>query len=85
MKKFFVMGSLLAIVFSCQGPPAGGNKNIIKLQPEVERYSDDPQDGKLLEAHQAEKAKGQASSNTKTAEAPKVSDSTKVEAPAETH
>jgi hypothetical protein len=83
MKKFFVMGSLLAIVFSCSGPPAGGNKNIIKLQPEVERYSDDAQDGKLLEDYKANHATNAAPAAK--AEAPKVADSVKVEAAAPAH
>ena len=78
------MGSLLAIVFSCSGPPAGGNKNIIKLQPEVERYSDDAQDGKLLEAYKAENKATEATSPKKV-EAAKPADSAKVETSASTH
>lgn len=43
MKKILLGISLAVLVISCKKVPAGGNKDVIKLDPMAEHYSDTPQ------------------------------------------
>lgn len=43
MKKFIICLAVATIAVSCKKIQAGGNKNTLKLEEGVERYSDDEQ------------------------------------------
>ncbi|REC50044.1 hypothetical protein [Chryseobacterium pennipullorum] len=55
MKKLIICLALATVAVSCKKIQAGGNKNTLKLEEGVERYSDDAQGG---EAHGHEAAAG---------------------------
>ena len=43
MKKLVICLAIATVAVSCKKVSAGGNKNTLKLEEGVERYSDDPQ------------------------------------------
>ncbi|KIC61508.1 hypothetical protein [Chryseobacterium taiwanense] len=43
MKKLVICLAIATVAVSCKKIQAGGNKNTLKLEEGVERYSDDPQ------------------------------------------
>ncbi|MBE4948635.1 hypothetical protein [Chryseobacterium culicis] len=85
MKKLIICLAIATVAVSCKKVPAGGNKNTLKLEEGVERYSDDAQGGEAhghgheaaatAEGHKEEAAKPEAA-------APKT-DSTAAAKPAE--
>lgn len=54
MKKVLVGVSIAALVVSCKKVPEGGNKGRIKLEDNVERYSEDPQGDGHTAGHAAQ-------------------------------
>lgn len=83
MKKLIICLAVATVAVSCKKIQAGGNKNTLKLEEGVERYSDDAQGGG--EAHGHEAAVGHtetATAEKHEAEAPKK-DSTATAKPAE--
>ncbi|MGK6340907.1 hypothetical protein ACMGDK_01630 [Chryseobacterium sp. DT-3] len=83
MKKLIICLAVATVAVSCKKIQAGGNKNTLKLEEGVERYSDDVQGGG--EAHGHEAAAGHqetAPAEKHEAVAPKT-DSTTAVKPAE--
>jgi len=88
MKKLVICLALATVAVSCKKIQAGGNKNTLKLEEGIERYSDDPQGGAEAHGHGHEAAaehKEEATAEKHGEEAPKA-DSAKASAkPAEEH
>jgi hypothetical protein len=86
MKKLVICLALATVAVSCKKIQAGGNKNTLKLEEGIERYSDDPQGGAEAHGHEAAaEHKEEATAEKHGEEAPKA-DSTKAAAkPAEEH
>jgi len=83
MKKFIICLAVATIAVSCKKIQAGGNKNTLKLEEGVERYSDDVQGGGEAHGHEAAAGhKETASAEKHEAVAPKT-DSTAAVKPAE--
>ncbi|WBV61042.1 hypothetical protein PFY12_02715 [Chryseobacterium camelliae] len=83
MKKLVICLALATVAVSCKKIQAGGNKNTLKLEEGVERYSDDPQGGGHGHGHEAAaKHTEEATAEKHEAEAPKT-DSTAAAKPAE--
>ncbi len=78
MRKLIICLAIATVAVSCKKVAEGGNKNTLKLEEGVERYSDDPQG----EAHGHEVAAGHKEETAAKPEAPKT-DSTAAEKPAE--
>ncbi|WP_223559365.1 OmpA family protein [Chryseobacterium lathyri] len=53
MKKFIICLAVATVAVSCKKIQAGGNKNTLKLEEGVERYSDDAQGGGEAHGHEA--------------------------------
>lgn len=53
MKKLVVALAIATVAVSCKKIQAGGNKNTLKLEEGVERYSDDHQGGAEAHGHAA--------------------------------
>ncbi|ROH99900.1 hypothetical protein [Chryseobacterium daecheongense] len=56
MKKLIICLAVATVAVSCKKIQAGGNKNALKLEEGVERYSDDPQGGGEAHGHGHEAA-----------------------------
>ncbi|RXM39029.1 hypothetical protein BOQ62_13120 [Chryseobacterium sp. CH21] len=79
MKKLIICLAIATVAVSCKKVPAGGNKNTLKLEEGVERYSDDAQGGEAhghgheaaatAEGHKEEAAKPEAHKTDSTAAA----------------
>jgi len=83
MKKFIICLAVATIAVSCKKIQAGGNKNTLKLEEGVERYSDDVQGGGEAHGHEAATGhKETAPAEKHEAVAPKT-DSTAAVKPAE--
>ncbi|KPE50710.1 hypothetical protein [Chryseobacterium indologenes] len=84
MKKLVICLAIAAVAVSCKKIQAGGNKNTLKLEEGVERYSDDVQGGGEAHGHSAaaEGHKETAPAEKHEAEAPKK-DSSATAKPAE--
>lgn len=83
MKKLVICLAIAAVAVSCKKIQAGGNKNTLKLEEGVERYSDDVQGGGEAHGHNATEGHKEAAPAEKhEAEAPKK-DSTAAAKPAE--
>lgn len=80
MRKLIICLALATVAVSCKKIQAGGNKNTLKLEEGVERYSDDPQGGEA-HGHEAAADHKEEAAVKPEAEAPKT-DSTAVAAPA---
>jgi len=85
MKKLIICLAVATVAVSCKKIQAGGNKNTLKLEEGVERYSDDEQTSG--DQDKLSEYRGDAHGNTETAqksenEAPKK-DSTAAVKPAE--
>ena len=80
MKKLVVALAIATVAVSCKKIQAGGNKNTLKLEEGVERYSDDHQGGAEGHGHAAAPAHHEEAA----VEAPKA-DSATAEKPAEEH
>lgn len=80
MRKLIICLAIATVAVSCKKVAEGGNKNTLKLEEGVERYSDDPQG----EAHGHEAVAGhkEETAAKPEAEAPKT-DSTAAAKPAE--
>lgn len=53
MKKLIICLAVATVAVSCKKIQAGGNKNTLKLEEGVERYSDDAQGGGEAHGHEA--------------------------------
>ncbi|ASW73389.1 hypothetical protein IQ37_11585 [Chryseobacterium piperi] len=85
MKKLIICLAVATVAVSCKKIQAGGNKNTLKLEEGVERYSDDSQGGAKAhgDAHgEAAGHKENAVAEKNETEAPKT-DSTAAAKPAE--
>lgn len=83
MKKLVICLAIATVAVSCKKVAAGGNKNTLKLEEGVERYSDDPQgEGHGHEAAAAHTEKATAEKHE--AEAPKADSAATPAKPAET-
>ncbi|KXH84463.1 hypothetical protein [Chryseobacterium kwangjuense] len=51
MKKLIICLAVATVAVSCKKIQAGGNKNTLKLEEGVERYSDDAQGGGEAHGH----------------------------------
>jgi hypothetical protein len=79
MKKLIICLAIATVAVSCKKVSAGGNKNTLKLEEGVERYSDDAQGGgahghgheaaAAAEGHKEEAAKPEAHKTDSTAAA----------------
>ncbi|GAB0157552.1 hypothetical protein CHRYSEOSP005_28300 [Chryseobacterium sp. Alg-005] len=56
MKKLIICLAIATVAVSCKKIQAGGNKNTLKLEEGVERYSEDPQGGAEAHGHGHEAA-----------------------------
>ena len=82
MKKLIICLAVATVAVSCKKIQAGGNKNTLKLEEGMERYSDDPQG----EAHGHEAAaehKEVATAEKHEGEAPKADSATATAKPTE--
>ncbi|SHG03700.1 hypothetical protein [Chryseobacterium sp. OV279] len=83
MKKLIICLAVATVAVSCKKIQAGGNKNTLKLEEGVERYSDDAQGGGEAHGHEAAAGHKEAAPAEKhEAVAPKT-DSTASVKPAE--
>lgn len=71
MKKLVVALAIAAVAVSCKKISAGGNKNTLKLEEGVERYSDDHQGGGDAHGHTATPAHEAPAHGAHETEAPK--------------
>lgn len=71
MKKLIICLAVATVAVSCKKIQAGGNKNTLKLEEGVERYSDDHQGGGEAHGHEAAGHK-EATSEKHDAVAPKT-------------
>ncbi|WP_312076111.1 hypothetical protein [Chryseobacterium sp.] len=87
MKNLVVALAIATVAVSCKKIQAGGNKNTLKLEEGVERYSDDHQGGGEAHGHAAEAAhhEGTATAEHHAAEAPKTDSTAPATKPAEAH
>ncbi|MEG0761783.1 hypothetical protein SAMN05421796_110102 [Chryseobacterium piscicola] len=85
MKKLMIGLALATVVVSCKKIQAGGNKNTLKLEEGVERYSDDHQGGGDAHGHAAAPAHHEADSAKHQTEEAHKKDSATVAKPAEAH
>jgi len=53
MKKLIICLAVATVAVSCKKIQAGGNKNTLKLEEGMERYSDDPQGEAHGHGHEA--------------------------------
>ncbi|PIF46054.1 hypothetical protein CLU96_3072 [Chryseobacterium sp. 52] len=53
MRKLIICLAIASVAVSCKKIQAGGNKNTLKLEEGVERYSDDAQGGGEAHGHEA--------------------------------
>lgn len=67
MKKLIIFLAVATVAVSCKKIQAGGNKNTLKLEEGVERYSDDPQGGGEAHGHGAT-SKGHGSEHVEKAQ-----------------
>ncbi|MET3036347.1 hypothetical protein ABXT08_09610 [Chryseobacterium sp. NRRL B-14859] len=81
MKKLIICLAIATVAVSCKKVAAGGNKNTLKLEEGIERYSDDPQGGGESHGHEAAPEHKEEAVKPE-AEAPKA-DSTAAAKPAE--
>ncbi|KFF01569.1 hypothetical protein [Chryseobacterium luteum] len=73
MKKLIICLAVATVAVSCKKIQAGGNKNTLKLEEGVERYSDDAQGGGEAHGHEAAAGHKEAAPAEKhNAEAPKT-------------
>lgn len=70
MKKVILCLAIATLAVSCKKIQAGGNKNTLKLEEGVERYSDDHQGGH--DGHSAEPAHAAPAHGAHETEAPKT-------------
>ncbi|EJL70491.1 hypothetical protein [Chryseobacterium populi] len=83
MRKLIICLAIATVAVSCKKIQAGGNKNTLKLEEGVERYSDDVQGGGEAHGHEAATGHKEAATAAKPeAEAPKT-DSAAAAKPAE--
>lgn len=82
MRKLIICLAIATVAVSCKKIQAGGNKNTLKLEEGVERYSDDVQGGGEAHGHEAAEHKEEAATVKPEAEAPKT-DSAAAAKPAE--
>ncbi|MEY8760807.1 hypothetical protein [Chryseobacterium tongliaoense] len=83
MRKLIICLAIATVAVSCKKIQAGGNKNTLKLEEGVERYSDDVQGGGEAHGHEAAaEHKEEAATAKPEAEAPKT-DSAAATKPAE--
>ncbi|SFM98286.1 hypothetical protein SAMN05421594_0088 [Chryseobacterium oleae] len=83
MKKLIICLAVATVAVSCKKIQAGGNKNTLKLEEGVERYSDDAQGGGEAHGHEAAAGhKEEAPAEKHEATAPKT-DSAATVKPAE--
>lgn len=83
MRKLIICLAVATVAVSCKKIPDGGNKNTLKLEEGVERYSDDVQGGGEAHGHEAAAGhKEEATAEKHEAEATKT-DSTTAAKPAE--
>ncbi len=81
MKKLVICLALATVAVSCKKIQAGGNKNTLKLEEGVERYSDDPQgEG---HGHEATATHTEATAEKHEGEAPKTDSAAAPAKPAE--
>lgn len=73
MKKLIICLAIATVAVSCKKIQAGGNKNTLKLEEGVERYSDDHQGGH--DGHSPEPAHATPAHGAHETEAPKATDS----------
>ncbi|MCU7616729.1 hypothetical protein NZ698_05930 [Chryseobacterium sp. PBS4-4] len=74
MKKLIICLAIATVAVSCKKIQAGGNKNTLKLEEGVERYSDDHQGGH--EGHTAEPASEVPAHGAHETEAPNTDSAT---------
>lgn len=74
MKKLIICLAIATVAVSCKKIQAGGNKNTLKLEEGVERYSDDHQGGH--DGHSAEPAHATPAHGAHETEAPKTDSAT---------
>lgn len=82
MRKLIICLAIATVAVSCKKVSAGGNKNTLKLEEGVERYSDDVQGGGEAHGHAATAEHKEETAKPEAA-APKT-DSTATAKPAET-
>ncbi|MFZ4928767.1 hypothetical protein [Chryseobacterium sp. Mn2064] len=82
MKKLIICLAIATVAVSCKKVPAGGNKNTLKLEEGVERYSDDAQGGEAHGHEAPAAAEGHKEEAAAKPEAPKA-DSAVAAKPAE--
>ncbi|PWN67286.1 hypothetical protein [Chryseobacterium oncorhynchi] len=82
MRKLIICLAIATVAVSCKKIPAGGNKNTLKLEEGVERYSDDVQGEGKAHGHEAAAEHKEEAAKPEAA-APKK-DSTAAAKPAET-
>lgn len=82
MRKLLICLAIATVAVSCKKVQAGGNKNALKLEEGVERYSDDKQVGEIEGAHHEATADH---AEATTVEAPKTDSTATAEAPTAEH
>ena len=87
MKKIILGVALASLVISCKKIQAGGNKGVLKLDENTERYSDDEihGDGMPAATHHAEEASKDSAETTETHATSVKTDSAKVKTATENH
>lgn len=83
MKKLIICLAVATVAVSCKKIQAGGNKNTLKLEEGVERYSDDAQGGGEAHGHEAAAGHHEAAPAEKHETAAPKTDSTAAAKPAE--
>ncbi|KMQ64985.1 hypothetical protein ACM46_12340 [Chryseobacterium angstadtii] len=83
MKKLIICLAVATVAVSCKKIQAGGNKNTLKLEEGVERYSDDAQGGGEAHGHEAAAGHKEAAPAEKHEGEAHKADSTAAAKPAE--
>ncbi|WP_276878496.1 hypothetical protein [Chryseobacterium joostei] len=83
MRKLIICLAIATVAVSCKKVPAGGNKNTLKLEEGVERYSDDVQGGGEAHGHEAAAEHKEEAAKPEAA-APKKDSTAAAAKPAET-
>jgi Ni/Co efflux regulator RcnB len=84
MKKLIICLAVATVAVSCKKIQAGGNKNTLKLEEGMERYSDDPQGEAHGHSHEAAaEHKEEATAEKHEGEAPKADSATATAKPTE--